>query len=123
LDVAVSFDAIVKTTTFNDTLLYYEGLNSLLSGGATLPTLTGMNIYADLSGLDGFQYLSLASNNNITFYDTSAGISTVNLSDTFGAPSYSYPTPMMNLNMQCTYAFEVITTTADTAQLSKIIPN
>ena len=123
LDVAVSFDAIVKTTTFNDTLLYYEGLNSLLSGGATLPTLTGMNGYADLSGLDGFQYLSLASNNNITFYDTSAGISTVNLSDTFGAPSYSYPTPMMNLNMQCTYAFEVITTTADTAQLSKIIPN
>jgi hypothetical protein len=123
LDVAVSFDAIVKTTTFNETLTYYEGLNSLLSGGTVLPTMSGMSAYADLSSLDGFQYLSLASNNRITFFDSSAGMSTINLSDTFGAPSYSYPTPMMNLNMQCTYAFEVTTTTADTAQLSKIIPN
>ena len=59
----------------------------------------------------------------ITFFDSSAGLSTINLSDTFGAPSYTYPTPLMNLNLQNTYAFEVITTTADTAQLSKIIPN
>lgn len=122
LDVALSFDAVVKTTTFNDTLTYYESLNALISS-SNMPTFSNLNGYADLSSLDGFQYLSLASNNNITFYDSSAGISTINLSDTFGAPAYSYPTPMMNLNMQCTYAFEVITTTADTAQLLKIIPN
>jgi hypothetical protein len=88
-----------------------------------MPSFNGMTAYQDFSGLNGAQYLSLASNNFFRFFDSSAGYSTINLSDTFGAPSYAYPLPMMNLNMQNTYAFEVITTTADTAQLSKIIPN
>jgi hypothetical protein len=122
LDVALSFDAIVKTTTFNDTLIYYETLNALLSANV-MPTLSNVSTL-EISNLSGFQYLSLASNNSITYYEPSImNSNTVSLSDTFGAPAYSYPTPMMNLNMQCTYAFEVTTTTADTAQLSKIIPN
>lgn len=122
LDVAASFDAVVKTTTIDDTIGYYANLDALI-GSSTMPQFTGMTAYADFSGLNGAQYLSLASNNFLSFNDTSAGPSFINLSDTFGAPSYAYPLPMMNLNMQNTYAFEVITTTADTAQLSKIIPN
>ncbi len=122
LDVAVSFDAVVKTTTIDDTINYYTNLDSLITANI-MPSFNGMTAYQDFSGLNGAQYLSLASNNFFRFFDSSAGYSTINLSDTFGAPSYAYPLPMMNLNMQNTYAFEVITTTADTAQLSKIIPN
>lgn len=122
LDIAAAFDAVVKTSTIDDTIDYYANLDGLITS-SVMPTLTGMTAFQDFSGLEGSQYLSLASNNTFSFFDSSAGPSLINLSDTFGAPSYSYPLPMLNMNMQNTFAFEVITTTADTAQLSKIIPN
>jgi hypothetical protein len=94
IDVGYSYNALLKTQGYSNVISVYSNLSQLVFAG-------------------GLQ--SNASGNPYIAFQT-GGI----YSNTFSMPN---PLPMMNLNMQVTYALEVVTLTPDTTKLKKIIPN
>ena len=114
-DVAYTFDAVIKTTGVDDTYALYSNCFAPIATDPNIPVFYG--ITGELSKFNGLKYISLVASNQIITRD----IGPVPLRDTFSANAY-YPLPMLNRNCQVTYAFEVVTSEADTASLKKIVP-
>jgi hypothetical protein len=115
IDVAYTFDAVIKTTGVDDTYALYSNCFAHIATDPYIPVFYG--ITGELSKFNGLKYISLVASNQIITRD----IGPVPLRDTFSANAY-YPLPMLNRNCQVTYAFEVVTSEADTASLKKIVP-
>ena len=116
IDVAYTFEAVVNTRNVNETYaLYNEALNPIITD-PNIPRFLG--VAGELSPFQGQKYISLCASNTVI----SPIIGTVTLSDVL-SPSAYYPLPTMNRNCQCTFAFEIVTTQADTSTIKKIIPN
>ena len=112
LDAAYGFDAVFKTTGFQNMLDIYSNL-SVLAYNPSSTLYTWTNDWG--SNVSGDRALVLPS----SIYFSSNSISET-IPGTFAG---NYVLPIMNLNMQATYAFEVTTLEADTTKLQKIIPN
>lgn len=115
IDVAYTFDAVIKTTGVDDTYALYTDCFAQIARDPNIPVFYG--ITGELSKFNGLKYISLVASNQIITRD----IGPIPLRDTFSANAY-YPLPMLNRNCQVTYAFEVVTSEADTASLKKIVP-
>lgn len=115
IDVAYTFDAVIKTTSVDETYDLYNNCYSQIATDPNIPVFYG--ITGELSKFNGLKYISLIASNYIVAPD----IGRLTLRDVFSGNSY-YPLPILNKNCQATYAFEVVTAEADTATLKKIIP-
>lgn len=115
VDVAYTFDAVIKTTGVNDTYALYSNCFAQIATDPNIPVFYG--ITGQLSKFNGLKYISLVASNYLVAPD----IGVITLRDTFSPNAY-YPLPMLNKNCQVTYAFEVVTSEADTASLKKIVP-
>jgi hypothetical protein len=103
LSACYAFDAVIKTTGFANTVAVYTNLSAVCDEiyATSYPTLSGLIVLQKYTNSD-------------------PAISATTLSGTFLG---DYPLPMMNVNMQNAYAFEVKTLEPDKSQLKKIIPN
>lgn len=116
VDVAYTFEAVVNTRNVNETYALYNNCFNPIISDPSIPRFVGIS--GELSPFDGQKYISLCASNAVI----SPILGVITLSDVL-SPSAYYPLPMMNRNCQCTYAFEIITTEADTSTIKKIIPN
>ncbi len=115
IDVAYTFDAVIKTTGVDQTYSLYNDCYAQIASDPRIPVFYG--ITGELSKFNGLKYVSLVASNYVIAPD----IGTVPLRDIFSGNAY-YPLPILNKNCQATFAFEVVTAEADTASLKKIIP-
>ncbi len=105
LQLGYAVDAVIKTTDFANTLAIFSNLSDVVyeTSSNPIPNTIVLRELADLSSLDStIQYPRYQ-----------------NVFSSFGG---NYPLPILNVNMQSTYAFEVVTTQPDTTVLGKIIP-
>ncbi len=116
LDVGYTFDAVVNTRNVNEIFDLYNNCITPIVQSPDVPTFIG--VQGELSQFNGMKYISLCASNTII----SPTIGSITLSDVLSPAAY-YPLPVLNRNCQTTYAFEIITSEADTSTLKKIIPN
>jgi hypothetical protein len=109
LDVAYSFNAVFKTTTFQNTLDVYTNLQTLINDPGLFDWNNIPIFPTTLSGLSGQRAIVFS---DLSFYG-------YNIPGTF---KDDYVVPIINLNMQAAYAFEIITEEADRSTFGKIIP-
>jgi hypothetical protein len=114
LDAGFLICGVINVQTIPDVALTMQTLSALTS---TLPVIN--TAIAPFSLVDGLNYLSLCASGQ---YWTADSITFYTLSSALSSNAY-YPLPIMNMNQQCTFALEVVTSQADTTQLKKIIPN
>jgi hypothetical protein len=119
LDAGYLICGVINVQTVPDITFAMKTLRALTS---TLPVfnITDPSLYPFIL-LDGLNYLSLCASGQ-TWQVNNTAESTYTLSSALSSNAY-YPLPIMNLNQQCTFALEVVTSQADTTQLKKIIPN
>jgi len=105
LQFGYAIDAVIKTTDFANTLAVFSNLSDVVyeTSSNQIPNVIVMRQLDDLSSL----------NSNLPYprYQT-----------LFSSFDGNYPLPILNVNMQSTYAFEVVTAEPDTTVLSKKNP-
>lgn len=116
IDVAYTFDVVVNTRTVDETYALYNACFEPIMSDSSIPRFIGIS--GELSPFEGRKYVSLCASNAVI----SPTIGVITLCDTLSPTAY-YPLPVLNRNCQSTFAFEIITTEADTSTIKKIIPN
>ena len=114
LDAGFLICGVINVQTIPDVVLTMQTLSALTT---TLPVIN--TVIAPFNLVDTLNYLSLCASGQ---YWTADSATFYTLSSALSSNAY-YPLPIMNLNQQCTFALEVVTSQADTTQLKKIIPN
>uniref|UniRef100_A0A6C0I5Q4 Uncharacterized protein n=1 Tax=viral metagenome TaxID=1070528 RepID=A0A6C0I5Q4_9ZZZZ len=103
LNMGYSVNAVIKTTDFSNTLAVYSNLSELVSLTSTynIPNTIVLRQITDLSSLDPAINVPRYSNVPSSFEG-------------------NYPLPILNINMQSTFTFEVVSAEPNVAILGKI---
>jgi hypothetical protein len=119
LDAGFLISGVINVQTIPDIVYTMQTLSALT---AALPVfnITDPSLFP-FTTISGLNYLSLCASGQ-TWNVNYPTPKTYTLSSALSSNAY-YPLPIMNLNQQCTFALEVVTSQADTTQLKKIIPN
>ena len=112
IDVAYTFEAIVNIRNVTEIYAYFRDCINPILTDSNIPSL--INISGELSQFNNQKYVSLVASNKII----SPRLGTLIFEDVLSPKAY-YPLPTLNLNIQATYAFEIITVDADTSTLKK----
>jgi hypothetical protein len=105
LNMGYSVNAVIKTTDFSNTLAVYSNLSDIVSltTNYDIPNTIVLRQITDLSSLDPAINVPRYSNVPSSFEG-------------------NYPLPILNINMQSTFTFEVVSAEPDVAILGKIPP-
>lgn len=102
--VGYSFNAVLKTTTFQNTIDTYTNISALVNSSGLYQWTCNLPGFPDISGSKALVL------SDLSFFGQSVN----------GTLLGDYVLPMINLNMQAAYAFEIITAESDSSVLNKI---